>query len=84
MKVIKEIPASSSDSESNSDEDEEVIFSQHEIQAVNEGSSDEEDESSDEKDEEMDRSTNDKCMFVEVSGLYRLHEDRSSKRMWPG
>ena len=50
MRVIEEIPASSSDSESNSDEVQEVIFSQHEIEVMNEGSSDE-------KDEEMDRST---------------------------
>lgn len=56
MRVIEEIPASSSDSESSSDEDQEVIFSQHELETVNEGSSDEEDESSDEKDEERDRS----------------------------
>ncbi len=60
MRVIEEIPASSSDSESNSDEDQEVIFSQHELEAVNEGSSDEKEESSDEEDEEMDRSTKSK------------------------
>lgn len=60
MRVIEEIPASSSDSESNSDEDQEVMFSQHEIEAVSEGSSDEEDESSDEEHNEMDRSTKSK------------------------
>lgn len=60
MRVIEEIPASSSDSESNSDEDQEVIFSQHETEAVNEGSSKEENDSSDEEDEEMDCSTKSK------------------------
>ena len=60
MRVIEEIPASSSDSESSSDEDQEVIFSQHEIEALNQGSSDEEDESSDEEGEEMDHSTESK------------------------
>ncbi|XP_059209229.1 piggyBac transposable element-derived protein 3-like [Centropristis striata] len=59
MRVIEEIPASSSDSESDSDEDQEVIFSQHELDAVSEGSSDE-DESSDQEDEEMDHSAKSK------------------------
>ncbi|XP_037549545.1 syndetin [Nematolebias whitei] len=60
VRVIEEIPASSSDSESNSDEDQEVIFNQHEIETVNEGSSDEEDESCYEEVEEMDHSTKSK------------------------
>lgn len=56
MRVIEEIPASSSDTESNSDEDQEVIFSQHELEAANESSSGEENECSDEEDEEIDHS----------------------------
>uniref|UniRef100_A0A8C4DNN4 PiggyBac transposable element-derived protein domain-containing protein n=1 Tax=Dicentrarchus labrax TaxID=13489 RepID=A0A8C4DNN4_DICLA len=59
VRVTEEI-TSSSDSESNSDEDQEVIFSQNEIEAVSEGSSDKEDESSDDEDEEMDHSTKSK------------------------
>lgn len=54
MRVIEKIPASSSDSDSVSDEDEEVIFRQHEIEAASEDSSTEEEVV---EEEEMDPKT---------------------------
>lgn len=56
MRVIEEIPASSSDSDSDSvsDEDEEVIFRQHGIEAASEDSSTEEEVV---EEEEMDPKT---------------------------